>query len=188
MSEKFGDERRTEIVEGEIERIDGLISDLLDFSMEKKSSRTNYFDLVSLLDETVNYVKGKLDFEKKNIGIEKNYGISAIKMSGDATNLKQAFINLLTNGCQAMNGEGKLKVDINTDKKHVKIAITDTGEGIAPDDISKIFDPFVTTKEMGIGLGLAISKRIVEDHKGSIHVKSQLSKGTTFTISLPVQI
>jgi signal transduction histidine kinase len=191
MPEKYNDEEFrvsfSKIVEGEIERIDGLINDLLDYSTEKKSSRSNNFNLVSLVDETVDYVKGKLDFEKKKITIEKYYGISVIEMSGDATNLKQAFINLITNGCQAMYGEGMLKVQINPDGDYVDIAITDTGEGIHPDDISKIFDPFVTTKEMGIGLGLAISKRIVEDHKGSIKVKSQLLKGTTFTISLPVQ-
>jgi two-component system NtrC family sensor kinase len=191
MPEKYNDEEFrvsfSKIVEGEIERIDGLISDLLDFSTEKKSSRSNNFNLVSLVDETVNYVKGKLDFEKKNINIEKNYGSSVIEMSGDATNLRQAFINIITNGCQAMNGEGLMKVYINPDGERVDVAITDTGEGIHPDDISKIFDPFVTTKEMGIGLGLAISKRIIEDHKGSIKIKSTLSKGTTFTISLPVQ-
>jgi len=191
MPEKYNDQEFrdvfSKIVVGEIERIDGLIRDLLDFSTEKKSSRSNNFNLVSIVDETVEYVKGKLDFEKKNISIEKNYGNNVIDMSGDATNLKQAFINIITNGCQAMNGDGTLKVHINPNGEHVEVAITDTGEGIHPDDIAKIFDPFVTTKEMGIGLGLAISKRIVEDHKGSIKVKSQLSKGTTFTISLPVQ-
>jgi len=192
MPEKYNDEEFrnyfSKIVEGEIDRIDGLIRDLLDFSTEKKSSRSNNFNLVSLIDETVEYVKGKLDFEKKKISIEKNYGNNVIEMSGDATNLKQAFINIIMNGCQAMNGEGTLKVHIYPNREFMEVAITDTGEGIHPDDISKIFDPFITTKEMGIGLGLAISKRIVEDHKGSIHVKSQLSKGTTFTISLPVQI
>ncbi len=191
MPEKYNDEEFrnyfSKIVEGDIDKIDGLIRDLLDFSTKKKSSRSNNFNLVSLVDETVEYVKGKLDFESKNINIEKNYGNNVIEMSGDATNLKQAFINIITNGCQAMNGEGMLKVHINPDGNNVDVAITDTGEGIHPDDISKIFDPFVTTKEMGIGLGLAISKRIVEDHKGSITVKSQLLKGTTFTISLPVQ-
>ncbi|MBI5665775.1 MAG: hypothetical protein HZC49_11935 [Nitrospirae bacterium] len=191
MPEKYNDEEFrvsfSKIVEGEIERIDGLINDLLDFSTERKSSRSNNFNLVSLVDETVEYVKGKLDFERKNITIEKNYGASVIEMSGDATNLKQAFVNLITNGCQAMYGEGLLKVQINPNGENVDVAITDTGEGIHPDDIAKIFDPFVTTKEMGIGLGLAISKRIVEDHKGSIKVKSRLSQGTTFTISLPVQ-
>ncbi len=149
----------------------------------------NNFNLVTLLDDMLNYVKGKLDFEKKNISIEKKYKEDEINMSGDETKLKQAFVNVITNGCQAMNGNGILTVEINQNGKNVDIAITDTGEGIHPDDISKIFDPFVTTKKMGVGvgLGLAISKRIVEDHKGWITVRSELSKGSTFTISLPVQ-
>ncbi len=108
-------------------------------------------------------------------------------MSGDATKLKQAFVNVITNGCQAMNGNGILTVEINQNSRNVDVKIKDIGNGIHPDDILKIFDPFITTKEKGVGLGLAISKRIIEDHNGKITVRSELSKGSTFTISLPVQ-
>jgi signal transduction histidine kinase len=80
-----------------------------------------------------------------------------------------------------------LKVAVDSNDRNVDIAITDSGEGIPPENIEKIFDPFVTTKEMGMGIGLAISKKIIEDHGGKIKVKSQLSTGTTFTISLPVE-
>ena len=86
-----------------------------------------------------------------------------------------------------MHGEGILRIGIKPNGKNVEIAVEDTGEGINPEDLPKIFDPFVTTKKMGIGLGLAISKRIVEDYSGKIYVKSQPAQGTTFTISLPVQ-
>lgn len=108
-------------------------------------------------------------------------------MSGDAGKLKQAFSNIIINGCQAMNNEGMLRVNIKPNGKNVDVIVEDTGEGIHPEDLSKIFDPFITTKERGIGLGLAISKRVIEDHNGKIHVKSQLARGTTFTITLPVQ-
>jgi two-component system sporulation sensor kinase C len=118
---------------------------------------------------------------------EKNYGNDEIKMSGDAERLKDAFVNIINNGCQAMNAGGVLKVDMNPNGRNVDIMITDTGEGIPQEDIDKIFDPFVTTKEMGVGLGLAISRKIIEDHSGGIKVKSKLLKGTTFTISLPKQ-
>ena len=86
-----------------------------------------------------------------------------------------------------MHGEGVMQIDIRPNGKHIDVSVEDTGEGIHPEDLPKIFDPFVTTKEMGVGLGLAISKRIIENHSGKIHIKSQLAKGTTFTISLPVQ-
>ncbi|MBI5056891.1 MAG: hypothetical protein HZB61_09790 [Nitrospirae bacterium] len=191
MPEKYNDtefrDTFSKIVVGEIEKIDGLISDLLDFSSRKKSTRMNNFDLAELVDEVVEYVKGKLDFEKSKIVIEKNYNGNAINMSGDPVKLKQAFGNIILNGCQAMHGEGVLRVDIKNGSRFIDVTVEDTGEGIHSEDLPKIFDPFVTTKEMGVGLGLAISKRIVEDHNGKIHVKSQLAKGTAFTISLPVQ-
>ncbi|RJQ14453.1 MAG: hypothetical protein C4560_12285 [Nitrospiraceae bacterium] len=191
MPEKYNDrefrDTFSKIVVGEIEKIDGLISDLLDFSSKKKSTRMNNFDLMELVDEIVDYVKGKLDFEKSGIVIEKKYNGDEINMAGDAGKLKQAFTNIMINGCQAMYGEGTLKVHIKLKDGHADISVEDTGEGIHSEDLSKIFDPFVTTKEMGVGLGLAISKRIIEDHNGKIHVRSRLSKGTVFTVSLPVQ-
>jgi two-component system NtrC family sensor kinase len=147
----------------------------------------NNFNLVSLLDETVDYVKGKAPFSKESITIQKKYSEKEILMTGDASKLNQAFVNIITNGYQAMNGEGLLTVYINPNGNNADIVITDTGEGIESDSISKIFDPFVTTKEMGVGLGLAISKRIIEDHKGELHVESSVSEGTSFTITLPVQ-
>jgi signal transduction histidine kinase len=191
MPEKYNDEEFrdtfSKIVVGEIERIDGLIGDLLDFSAEKKSTRLNNFNLVSLVDETIHYVEGKLEVEERDIDINKIFMEDEVYMSGDAEKMKQTFINILMNGCQAMNGEGYLTVEIQKNSKYVNVSITDTGKGIHPDDISTIFDPFVTTREMGVGLGLAISKRVIEDHHGKISVKSKLAKGTTFTVSLPVQ-
>ena len=191
MPEKYNDiefrDTFSRIVVGEIEKIDGLISDLLDFSSNKKPTRINNFNLTELVDKIVDYVKGKLEFEKSKIVVEKNYNGAVINMSGDAGKLKQAFSNIIINGCQAMNDEGMLRVNIKPNGKNVDVIVEDTGEGIHPEDLPKIFDPFITTKERGIGLGLAISKRVIEDHNGKIHVKSQLARGTTFTITLPVQ-
>ncbi len=191
MPEKYNDEEFRDtfsrIVVGDIKKIDDLIRDLLDFSVRKKATRMNNFNLTELVDEVVDYVKEKLEFEKSKIVVEKKYNGKAINMSGDTVKLKRALDNIMINGCQAMQGEGTLKIGIKENVKNVDVEITDTGEGIHPEDLSKIFDPFVTKKEMGVGLGLAISKRIIEDHNGKIHVRSKLTKGTTFTISLPIQ-
>jgi len=191
MPEKYNDEEFrdtfSKIVVREIDRINSLINDLLDFSTEKQGGRVNEFNLKLFMDEILEYIKGRLEVEKQNILIEKVYNNVKINLDGDMEKLKQAFINILNNGCQAMNGEGVLKVEIKPNARNVDIVIEDTGEGIHPDDLPKIFDPFVTTKEMGVGLGLAISKRVIEDHKGKIRVKSKLSQGTTFTVSLPMQ-
>jgi signal transduction histidine kinase len=192
MPEKYNDpefrDTFSKIVEGEIEKIDTLIGDLLDFSTEKKSARVNEFNIVKLVDETLDYIKGKVGPQKENIDVVRRYHENVINMSGDSTKLKQAFGIIIMNGYQAMNGSGKLTVDIRKNAENVDVAISDTGEGIPHEDISKIFDPFVTTKEMGVGLGLAITKRVIEDHEGKIYVRSRLSEGTTFTISLPVKI
>jgi signal transduction histidine kinase len=191
MPEKYNDaefrDTFSKIVVGEIEKIDALIRDLLDFSAEKKSSRVNNVNLAKFMDGIVNNVQGKLAFEKSKIQIQKKYHNNAINITGDEGKLRQAFDNIITNGCQAICGEGKLSIEIKQNGKSADVIIADTGEGIHPDDLPKIFDPFVTTKKMGVGLGLAISKRVIEDHNGKIHVQSQPGEGTTFTISLPAQ-
>jgi signal transduction histidine kinase len=106
---------------------------------------------------------------------------------GDAQRLQQSFMNIMNNGCQAMGKNGILLIDINRNAQYVDVKIIDTGRGVAQEEVSNIFDPFYTTKPMGLGLGLAISKKIIEDHGGRVSVESKLSKGTTFTISIPVQ-
>jgi signal transduction histidine kinase len=190
MPEKYDDaefrEVFSKIVVKEIDRINGLIVNLLDFSTEKKSSFVDEIELTTFMDEIIEYTRGRLKIDHQNIIIEKLYNNDSIFVKGDAETLKQAFTNIINNGCQAMYGEGVLKITIKPNARNVEVAITDTGEGIDPDNLSKIFDPFVTTKEMGVGLGLAISKRTVVEHKGEISVESALTEGTTFTVMLPM--
>ena len=192
IPEKYNDaefrNKFSKIVLSEIDRINGLIEDLLDFSQKKASPGINDFDVTMILDETVDYVRNRLEFEEKPISIEKQYDGNGFSLSGNSEKLKHAFVNIINNGCQSMSGEGVLIVDVSPNGKNIDIAITDSGEGIPPDEIEKIFDPFVTTKEMGMGIGLAISKKIIEDHGGKIKVKSRVSKGTTFTITLPAMM
>ncbi|MDP3297221.1 MAG: ATP-binding protein [Thermodesulfovibrionia bacterium] len=177
----------SKIVIDDVERIDGLIKDLLNFSGEKTFPRMNEIEIVSLIDEILNYLKNKLELENKKISVEKVYKDVKINILGDSEKLKQAFINIITNGCQAMGENGVLKVNITPNGREVDIAISDTGKGISQEEISRLFDPFYTTKPMGMGLGLAISKKIIEDHGGRIIVESEISKGTTFTVSLPMK-
>ena len=191
MPEKYADpefrDSFSKIVVNEIERIDGLIKDLMSFSGKKAETPNNYLDLTALVDETLNNVIKKLELEKSKITIEKVYKNVKIHTFGDSKKLAQAFINIISNGCQAMKDNGLLKVNIIPKEREVDITFTDTGKGIDPDEIRSIFDPFYTKRPMGVGLGLAISKKIVEDHGGRIGVESKMLKGTTFTISLPLQ-
>jgi signal transduction histidine kinase len=101
--------------------------------------------------------------------------------------LKQILLNLMKNGIEAMQQGGKLTITSSCDEANVQIMISDTGEGIAPEYLSRIFDPFFSMKEEGTGLGLPISMRMVKNHGGDLQVQSKLGEGTQFTISLPIQ-
>jgi two-component system NtrC family sensor kinase len=108
---------------------------------------------------------------------------------GNASQLKQVFMNIIVNAAEAIHGSGTLTITTNAapDRKRVFVEFTDTGEGIPEENLTRIFDPFFTTKDVGkgTGLGLATSYGIVEDHGGKIGVKSKVSEGTTFAIELP---
>src|SRR6266436_1234752 len=109
----------------------------------------------------------------------------------DGESLRSALINLIINGFQAMDGSGgKLSVVLSSEDegRRARIDVIDSGRGIAPDDISKVFEPYYSTKETGTGLGLAIVKKAVDDHHGTISVKSKVGEGTTFTITLPAAV
>lgn len=178
----------SKVVISDIERIDGLIGDFLNFSEKRALARIDNLDITLLVDDALEYVKNRVKLENKKINVEKFYKNVKITIQGDSKQLKQAFINIIRNGCQAMGNNGVLSVNITCNNKKVDISITDTGQGIPPQDIDKIFDPFYTTKTFGVGLGLAISKGIIEEHGGKIMVESELLKGTTFTISLPLKM
>lgn len=126
-----------------------------------------------------------------NIQIVKELDPSLPLVHGNASQLKQVFMNIIVNAAEAMHGNGTLtiKTSFSPDEKRVTIEFTDTGEGIPEENLSRIFDPFFTTKDVGkgTGLGLATSFGIIEEHGGRINVKSKVGEGATFSIELPVQ-
>lgn len=125
-------------------------------------------------------------------GIEEVYCHCTLTLSqnplvilADARQLRHAIINLLKNSSEAMNQHGEIHVEAQETANQVLIRITDSGCGIAPDILDHIFEPFITTKEDGSGLGLNITSEIITAHGGSIHVDSTLGCGSVFTIALP---
>jgi signal transduction histidine kinase len=108
-------------------------------------------------------------------------------IAGDREALRSVFTNLIINGMQSMEGTGgRLTVRLSaTDEGRARVQISDTGRGIAPENVSKIFEPYFSTKETGTGLGLAIVRKALEEHNGNISVESQQGTGTTFTVELP---
>jgi signal transduction histidine kinase len=116
-----------------------------------------------------------------------SYATVPLVMDGDRFALGRVYRNLITNAIQATPAGGRITVTTSRANERVAINVTDTGAGIAPDRLGRIFDDFVTTKKNGLGLGLAVSKRIVEQLDGTIDVASEVGRGTSFTLQFPAR-
>lgn len=167
----------------QVERARTLILNLLEFSRAKELHLENT-SLRQLIEKTL----GSLSGQKPN-GVRVTLELDdKLIVRADTQKLEQALNNLISNAFQAIDGEGEVKIHAPGGQDGmIKINISDTGKGIAEDNLSRIFDPFYTTKDVGkgTGLGLFITHDIILRHKGTIHVKSSPGKGTTFTITLP---
>ncbi len=131
----------------------------------------------------------KMALRRQDIRLLTNLNHSAARVRVDVSQMKQVFFNIVRNACAAMLGGGELRVStirLATGNGQVCVEMEDTGRGIAEDDLERIFDPFFSTHREGMGLGLAISRKIVENHGGRIEVKSKPGKGTKFGIVLPI--
>ena len=109
----------------------------------------------------------------------------SLPVNADAEQVGRAFANIIANAVQSMNKGGKLKIDTGTEDGYAWARFEDTGCGIPEENLEKIFQPLFTTKPRGIGLGLAITKGLIEQNGGAIEVSSQPEKGTTFIVRLP---
>lgn len=165
------------------ERIMSIVRNLKNFARLDEAERKSV-NLHEGLDSTLTLVQHKL---KNRIRVVKEYA-DLPEIECFPNQLNQMFMNILVNAAQAIKDRGTITIKTFRDVNCVKIAIRDTGAGIAPGNLSKVFDPGFTTKGVGIGtgLGLSICYRIVQDHHGKIEVDSS-SSGTTFTITLPLK-
>lgn len=165
------------------ERIRKIVQDLKDFAHPGEET-LSLADLNTNLDKSINIVGSELKYK---VTLEKDYQ-PLPPVQCYARQLDQVFINLLVNAAQAITDKGTITVTTRHDNTHAVVAIADTGTGIPKGKLKKIFDPFYTTKPVGkgTGLGLNVVYNIVKRHRGSISVKSEESKGTTFTLRLPL--
>jgi signal transduction histidine kinase/Fe-S-cluster-containing hydrogenase component 2 len=180
------DPRRDDVmlIISEANRTKDIVKGLLSFARETKL-KPGDADINELLEDTLGLLVNQLLFQ--NIKIKKGFSQDLPTIFADATQLKQVFLNIILNAAQAMEGRGNLTITTWQEKNYIKIKIRDTGPGILPEHVGKLFNPFFTTKEKGTGLGLAISYGIIERHSGKIEVDTELEKGSTFTISLPIE-
>src|ERR1044072_3317935 len=178
--------RLTEQLKTEVARINRHISDFLKYSRPSKLELQS----VDLREEAEDALR-LVEVRAEECGIKTNIVQDGAlpTVSADRESLRSVFTNLVINAVEAINGEGgKISIRLsNPEANSVKVEISDSGCGIAADDISKVFEPYFSTKETGTGLGLAIVKKAVDDHGGTISVASKKGDGTTFTIILPAK-
>lgn len=189
LPEKYKDDefvaKFSRIIPSEVERINSIIKQLLDFS---KPTPPAFLDtnIYQLLNETLTFLNS--EFLKKHIKIERSDENQSLTIKIDPSQFKQALLNIVLNAIDAMPKGGVLTIatEINNDN-YFRIKISDTGHGIPKDDLKNIFDPFFSKKDSGTGLGLSIAHNIIKNHNGFIEVESELGKGTTFVLKLPLE-
>ena len=172
------------LIKSEAFRCKSITTGLLDFSRIRTGNR-HPLDIGEILHSSVNLISHQK--RGSNIGYEVEVADSLPIVNADGGQIQQAVIALATNAVDAMPDGGKLTLRAHGEGNRVAIEIEDTGVGIPTDDMSKIFEPFFTTKEVGkgTGLGLAVCYGIITDHGGRLGVRSNIGKGTVFTILLP---
>jgi two-component system sensor histidine kinase PilS (NtrC family) len=189
-----------EITLRESERLNSLITDFLLFAHPPQTHKI-LCPIRRVIEETIDLFIRSPSFHD-GIRILRPNGHDEVRVSIDPDQMKQVFWNLFINAAQAISEEGDIRIHLGKEnvwretnfplsselkgREWVKVSVIDSGNGIAPEEKEKIFEPFFTTKENGTGLGLSIVHKIIENHDGLIKVESELGRGATFNIFLPV--
>jgi signal transduction histidine kinase len=169
----------------ELDRVERRISHLLKYAKEE-DYRFGHVSLASVVDAALTQMKGKLDGAK--VAAARNY-IAGPTVNADSDKLKSVFVNIIDNAIDSFAdvAEGRrLDLFIENGGQQATVRVRDYGRGIPPEKIDRIFNPFFTTKDHGTGLGMAIAKKIVEAHTGTIEVESTVGQGTEFQVTLPL--
>ena len=173
------------VIETEIRRMESSLRTFLDFTRPPKLER-RAVQLQNVLQEVFGLVRGRA--EKQKVEMRLAVDDETTVVIADAEQLRQVLVNLVLNSLDALPRGGTIAVSAKTMPDHVEIGVTDSGVGIAEDMLSHLFQPFSSNKETGLGLGLVISKRIVEDHGGSIEAENLVTGGAAFRVRLPREI
>jgi len=189
LKDKFSRESRefetTGLLIQEVERMNRTISELLSFA-RPAALNLQPVDLEELLSDSLQLVSADMASEQIRTSLHCDRNVPVI--SADRDRLSQVFINILLNSVQAMEDGGTLEITARMDEpgKQVELRFVDSGKGIQPEHLSQLFFPYFTTKSGGTGIGLAISQKIIADHGGNIRLESELGRGTTVIVELPV--
>jgi len=173
------------VIETEIRRMESSLRIFLDFTrppqLERRSVR-----LLNLLQEVVGLVRGRT--EKQKVDLRLRVEDESIVVMADPEQLRQVLVNLLLNSLDALPRGGTIEVSVRSAIDTIEVSVSDSGAGIAPEMLPRLFQPFSSNKETGLGLGLVISKRIIEDHGGSVVAGNRPTGGAVFLIRLPKEM
>ncbi len=172
-----------EILEEETDRLNNIVSDYL-FAVRPQNSRPVSADLNALITELVQFLRYEMEGAHVRVLPLLDESVPLIPLDEGA--MKRALLNLIKNSISAMPDGGELKLETKRDGDDVIIIVSDTGVGIPEELQGKIFEPYFTTRDTGSGLGLTVVYKVVKEHGGDLHMDSQVGRGTTFRISIPV--
>ncbi len=173
--------RNLRLVQRETERCSGIVRNLLDFARQRPPSLKE-LDVSAVVEEALSLLAHRLQMQ--NVTLAKDLPPTPL-VKADFGQLRQSFVNIALNACEAMATGGSLTVTSRDVGSKVEVRMTDTGPGIAPALLPRILDPFFTTKEKGTGLGLSVVYGIIERHGGTLEIESALGEGTTVIVRLP---
>ncbi|MFZ2054390.1 MAG: cache domain-containing protein [Candidatus Aminicenantales bacterium] len=174
------------LIADETARCTQIVKGLLEFARQNPPQKT-HTNINELIERTTQLLENQASFQNIRIIKDLDPGLPPLKL--DRNKIQQVFWNLLLNACEAMSEGGQIAISssLSADKKSIAVRFADSGAGIPKENINRLFDPFFTTKSSGTGLGLAVSYGIIEQHEGKIEVKSEVGRGTVFTLSFPVE-
>jgi signal transduction histidine kinase len=174
-------------IEQQALRIRGIVSNLLRFAQRQGGEDFQTLQLRAVVEDAIQLC-GPRQIEEAGIQIIRRFAAEVPPVRGNSTQLQETFMQLLQNALKAMPNGGTLTVEVTApDSALCRVSITDTGRGIKAADLPRIFDPFFTTKDdwSGVGLGLSLVHKAIEDHGGTIRAESTVGKGTTFSMTFP---
>jgi signal transduction histidine kinase len=186
MPDEAPEKRYTQTIMVEVSRLEKILSDLLSYTQDE-SLVFKELNLRDILEESLSMVSEK--FESGEIELAKEYSEGLPNVMGDHQQLIQVFSNLFSNAYEAMKGKGELSLRVHPISKNgsslIRVEVEDTGSGIDPENLDNIFNPFYSTKDSGLGLGLPLVYKIIASHRGQIEVDNHPGEGVTFIITLP---
>ncbi|HVU28131.1 MAG TPA: ATP-binding protein, partial [Verrucomicrobiae bacterium] len=176
-------EQYLEVSKGEIIRLDYIITQFLQ-AIRPAPLQLKLISLNEVVEKTLDLLQPEL--ENRGLTVKTKLARDLTPTPIDATQIQQVLVNLVKNAAQAMTKNGTLILQTGENADGVWVSVSDTGGGIPQEQINRIFEPFYTTKKKGTGLGLMIVQRIVRAHNGRIELESNVGKGTTFRVWLPL--